>query len=50
MPKYSFRYIQTEEYIKTIDTDSLENAILFFAKLKSLDLNTFNKLYEVIKR
>lgn len=50
MTKYSFRSKNTLEHIKTIDANSLEEAKIIFSNIKVLDLETFDKLYEVDKR
>jgi len=49
MTKYGFRPYNTEEFITTIKCNSLEEAKIIFSKIKVLELNTFNKLYEVVK-
>jgi hypothetical protein len=50
MPKYSYRSKQSKEYIHTIQAKNKEQAIEFFAKIKVLEIDKFNKLYEVIER
>jgi len=49
MKKYGFRPYNTEEFIKTVNCNSLEEAKIIFSKTKVLEINTFNKLYEVVK-
>lgn len=40
---------KTKEAIDKINSDSLEEATLFFMARKQMNEETFNKLYEVIK-
>lgn len=50
MPKYSFRTKNSDEFINSINAGSIIHATFFFAEMKKLDIETFNKLYEVVER
>lgn len=50
MPKFSFKPKRSNEFIKSVEASTKEEAIKFFAKIKVLDTDKFNNLYEVIER
>jgi hypothetical protein len=50
MAKYSYCYKGSSEYIYTVYVENKSKAIEFFAKLKILEIDKFNQLYEVIER
>ena len=50
MPKFSFKPKKSDEFIRTVNASTKEEAINIFAKIKVLDRDKFNNLYEVIER
>lgn len=50
MANYSFRPKNTNEFVKSINANSVKQAVEYFAQIKNLPVDSFNKLYEVIKR
>ena len=50
MPEFSFKPKSSNEFIKSVEASTKEEAINIFAKIKVLDTEKFNNLYEVIER
>lgn len=50
MPKYSFKPKNSNEYIKSVEADNLEQATEILAQVKQLPITDFKKIYEVVER
>lgn len=49
MPRYSYRDKNSNEIIKSVYTNSILEAVKYFAQIKVLDKEKFLNIYEVFK-